>query len=138
VLNNARSSKKDPRQAYGELLDEMSKIIREFRDLAGYHVYMSAKEERIKNDATGVVMNSPSMPGSKLGQMLPYWFDEVFQLDIEGSGANSYRYLRTQPDFMNDAKDRSGVLDQIEAPHLGNVIAKITGAQPTPSVTRYA
>lgn len=126
VLTNAKQGKKDPRQAYGELIEDMSKIIREFRDLQGYHVYMSAKQEFVKNEVTGLTVNGPSMPGSKLGQMLPYWFDEVFQLEIEGTGANSYRYLRTQPDFMNDAKDRSGLLEPVEEPNLGKIIAKIT------------
>lgn len=126
VLTSAKQGKKDPRQAYGELIDDMGKIIREFRDLQGYHVYMSAKQEYVKNEITGLAVNGPSMPGSKLGQLLPYQFDEVFQLDIEGSGPNSYRFLRTQPDFMNDAKDRSGLLDPIEEPNLGKIIAKIT------------
>lgn len=134
VLASAKTGKKDPRQAYGELIEGMSKIVREFRDLQGFHVYMSAKQEYVKNEITGLTVNSPSMPGSKLGQSLPYWFDEVFQLDIEGTGPNSYRYLRTQPDFMNDAKDRSGLLNPVEEPNLGKIIAKITlatnGVQP--------
>lgn len=127
VLLNAKRNVKDPRQAYGELIEQMTKLIREFRDLPEKHVYMSAKQEFSKNEATGVMTNGPMMPGSKLGQQLPYFFDEVFQLDIESPpGQPSYRYLRTQPDFVNDAKDRSGLLDPIEAPNLGNVISKIT------------
>lgn len=127
VLTTAKKGVKDPRQAYGSLIEQMTDIIRGFRDLPGFHVYMSAKQEMTKNEVTGVVMANPSMPGSKLGQQLPYFFDEVFQLDIEGTGANSYRYLRTQPDFMNEAKDRSGRLAPVEEPHLGKIIAKISG-----------
>lgn len=129
VLSNAKGQVKDPRQAYGELIEKMTMTIRSFRDLPGYHVYMSAKQEAVKDDLSGVVLNMPSMPGSKLGQQLPYFFDEVFQLDIGKDPATqqTYRYLRTQPDFQNDAKDRSGRLDPIEYPDLGNVIKKITG-----------
>lgn len=129
VLSNAKGQVKDPRQAYGELIEKMTMTIRSFRDLPGYHVYMSAKQETVKDDLSGVVLNMPSMPGSKLGQQLPYFFDEVFQLDIGKDPATqqTYRYLRTQPDFQNDAKDRSGRLDPIEYPDLGNVIKKITG-----------
>lgn len=129
VLSNAKGQVKDPRQAYGELIEKMSMTIREFRDLPGYHVYMSAKQEMVKDDSTGVALNMPSMPGSKLGQSLPYFFDEVFQLDIGKDPATqqTYRYLRTQPDYQNDAKDRSGKLDPIEYPDLGNIIKKITG-----------
>lgn len=129
VLANAKGQVKDPRQAYGELIEKMSMTIRSFRDLPGYHVYMSAKQEMVKDDTTGTTINMPSMPGSKLGQQLPYFFDEVFQLDIGKDPATqqTYRYLRTQPDFQNDAKDRSGKLDPIEYPDLGNIIKKITG-----------
>jgi hypothetical protein len=129
VLAASKIKVKDGRMAYGEMIDDMTKLIKEFRDLPGYHVYMSAKQERIKNESTGVVLNSPMMPGNKLGQAMPYFPDEVFQLDIDGPIGQQYRILRTQPDFMNDAKDRSGRLDPIEEPHLGKIIQKITLAQ---------
>lgn len=119
---------KDGRKAYGEMIKEMSEEIRRWRDLKGKHVYMSAKEERIKDEAMGVTLNGPMMPGAKLAQNVPYFPDEVFKLGIENQGmAGSYRYLRTQPDFQNDAKDRSGKLNPIEEPHLGKIINKITG-----------
>lgn len=129
VLTNAKAKNKDGRAAYGDLIEEMSKVIKQFRDLSGYHVYMSAKQERIKDENTGVMINQPMMPGNKLGQAVPYLPDEVFKLDIEGTGTSSYRLLRTQPDFLNTAKDRSGVLDPIEEPNLGKIINKITLAQ---------
>lgn len=129
VLADAKKKVKDGRMAFGEMIDQMSALIKEFRDLPGYHVYMSAKQERVKVEATGMLINQPMMPGNKLGQAMPYFPDLVMQLDIEGQGPNSYRLLRTQPDYMNDAKDRSGDLDPIEEPHLGKIIQKITLAQ---------
>ncbi|AUR88749.1 AAA domain protein [Vibrio phage 2.117.O._10N.261.45.E9] len=126
VLSNAKAQVKDPRQAYGELIDKMQKTIKAFRDLSGKHVYMSAKEERIKDEATNTTLNGPAMPGSKLGSQVPYLFDEVFQLSM-ATDPNSgvYRFLRTQPDFSNQAKDRSGVLAELEYPHLGDIFNKI-------------
>ena len=129
VLSASKAKVKDGRMAYGEMIEDMTKLIKEFRDLQGYHVYMSAKQERLKNEATGVVLNQPMMPGQKLGQAMPYFPDLVMQLDIDGPIGDTYRLLRTQPDFMNDAKDRSGLLDPIEEPHLGKIIAKITAGQ---------
>lgn len=126
ILNNAKRTVKDPRQAYGQLIEQMETIIRQFRDLEGKHVYISAKAESFKDELTGVVMNGPSMPGSKLGQKLPYFFDEVFELAInKPPGGEPYRYLRTQPDLQSVAKDRSGALDAIEEPHLGKIFNKI-------------
>lgn len=126
ILSRAKGVYKDPRQAYGELIDEMLKIIKKFRDLKGKHVYVSAKEERIKDELTGKLLYGPSMPGQKLGPGLPYYFDEVFHLAVgyTQDGA-SYRYLQTQPDFQFEAKDRSGALDPIERPDLNHIFNKI-------------
>ena len=126
VLNNAKRQVKDPRQAYGELLEKMETSIRAFRDIPNKHVYMTAKAEASKDELTGIVRYGPSMPGSKLGQKLPYFFDEVFQLAINKTPqGQSFRFLRTQPDLQNIAKDRSGALDAMEPPHLGQVFTKI-------------
>ena len=80
VLANAKAQVKDPRQAYGELIEKMMMTIKAFRDLPGKNVVMAAKQEPIKDEMTGIVQYGPSMPGSKLGPQLPYLFDEVFRL----------------------------------------------------------
>lgn len=126
VLNNAKRQVKDPRQAYGELIEKMETAIRTFRDLQNKHVYMSAKLEPMKDEATGIVQNGPSMPGAKLGQKLPYFFDEVFKLGVnKDQQGNPFRYLQTIADLQNIAKDRSGALDVMEPPHLAHVFNKI-------------
>lgn len=129
VLANAKRQVKDPRQAYGELIEKMTMTIRAFRDLPGKHVYMAAKMEPMKDELTGVVRYGPSMPGSKLGPQLPYYFDEVFRLGVNKSPqGETYRFLQTQPDLQYTAKDRSGSLAAIESPDLNHVFAKILGA----------
>jgi hypothetical protein len=129
VLNNAKRQVKDPRQAYGELIEKMETLIRLFRDLPNFNVYMAAKMEPIKNELTGIVTYGPSMPGAKLGHKLPYFFDEVFRLGInKDQQGNPYRFLQTQPDLQYEAKDRSGALDAMEYPSLTHVFSKILGA----------
>lgn len=129
VLANAKRQVKDPRQAYGELIEKMTMTIRAFRDLPGKHVYMAAKMEPMKDELTGVVRYGPSMPGSKLGPQLPYYFDEVFRLGVNKSPqGETYRFLQTHPDLQYTAKDRSGSLAAIESPDLNHVFAKILGA----------
>jgi hypothetical protein len=129
VLNNAKRQVKDPRQAYGELIEKMETLIRSFRDLPGKNVYMAAKQEPMKDEMTGVVKYTASMPGSKLGPKLPYYFDEVFRLGVnKDAQGNPFRYLQTQPDLQFVAKDRSGALAPMEYPHLGALFAKIVGA----------
>lgn len=129
VLNNAKRQVKDPRQAYGELIEKMETLIRMFRDLPSKNVYMAAKMEPMKDEMTGVVKYGPSMPGSKLGSKLPYFFDEVFRLGVNKTPqGESYRFLQTQPDLQFEAKDRSGALAAMEPPHLTQVFTKILGA----------
>lgn len=129
VLSNAKKQVKDPRQAYGELLEKMEVLVKAFRDLPNRHVYMAAKLERQKDEMTGVVKGTASMPGQKLGPAMPYYFDEVFRLGVnqDQTGA-SYRFLQTQPNLQFVAKDRSGALAPMEPPHLTHVINKILGA----------
>lgn len=131
VLNNAKRTSKDPRQAYGELIERMGTTVRSFRDLSGKHVYMSAKQEGIKDDTVGTTTYGPSMPGSKLGGQLPYMFDEVLRLTVGRTpDGQEYRYLQTRPDFQSEAKDRSGALDAMEPPDLTAIINKILNLSP--------
>jgi phage nucleotide-binding protein len=126
-LNTEKKATKDPRQAYGAMQEQMADIIRAFRDLPGRHVYMSAKLEKTQ-DEMGRVLYSPSMPGNKTGQALPYFFDEVLALRVEKDGdGNTQRALMCDSDGLWLAKDRSGKLDAWEAPDLTAVIAKIWG-----------
>lgn len=126
VLNNAKRQVKDPRQAYGELIEKMENTIRLFRDLPGLNVVMCAKREPMKDELTGVVTYGPSMPGSKLGAKLPYFFDEVWRLGVnKDQQGQPFRFLQTQKDLQNEAKDRSGALLPMETPHLGYIFAKI-------------
>lgn len=127
VLANARATVKDPRQAYGELQDKMIATLKAFRDLPGRNVVVIAKEELLR-DANGVSKKAPSMPGNKLGQALPYLFDEVFYLGVGTlPDQRKYRFLQTQPSMDCDAKDRSGSLQPMEKPDLTYLINKMTG-----------
>jgi len=127
VLANEKATAKDPRQAYGALQDVMGGIIRAFRDLPGRHVYFTAKLEK-SQDEMGRILYSPSMPGAKLGQQLPYFFDLVLPLRVEKDAeGNTVRSLQCQSDGLWTAKDRSGRLDPWEPADLGHVIRKIQG-----------
>lgn len=129
VLEHAKRSAKDPRQAYGEMGGKVVSLIKDFRDLPGKHVYFSAKQDRDK-DQNGMLLYGPSMPGKALmtGNLnISHFFDEVFALDISPADAQgqTYRYLRTKPNIQFSAKDRSGALLEIEKPDLGYIIEKI-------------
>lgn len=127
VLNAEKKALKDPRQAYGAMQEQMAEIIRAFRDLPRRHVLMTAKLDK-QQDEMGRVLYSPSMPGNKTGQQLPYFFDEVLALRVErDADGNPQRALMCDGDGVWLAKDRSGRLEAWEAPDLGTIINKIGG-----------
>jgi len=127
VLNHEKKLTKDPRQAYGAMQEQMTDIIRAFRDLPGRHVYFTAKCEKA-TDEQGRMLYAPSMPGNKTGQQLPYFFDEVLALRAERDAeGNVQRALMTQTDGLWQAKDRSGKLQMWEPADLGAIIQKIGG-----------
>lgn len=127
VLSAEKKKTKDPRQAYGSLQDIMGDLIRAFRDIPGKHVYFTAKCEK-QQDEQGRILYGPSMPGAKLGQQLPYFFDEVFALRVEkGDDGKPVRAIQCDSDGLWSAKDRSGRLDPWETPDLGEIIRKIGG-----------
>ena len=131
ILLFAKTKVKDARLAYTDLSDRLIDIIKDFRDIKGKHVIMTAKIESAKEELTGVTKYFPSVPGNKLTQKLPYLFDEVLYLGVktDPSTNQSFRFIQTQPDFQVAAKDRSGKLNFTEPPNLGLIINKIIGVQ---------
>lgn len=140
-LSEEKRSTKDPRKAYGEMMDKIAVQLRLFRDLPGKNVYFSAKAA-LQEQPDGTHMYVPSMPGKKTGEGLPYFFDEFFYLGVaehDVPGANGavvrskYRYLLTQRNLQFEAKDRSGALDEIERPDLNYIFTKIRNAYAKPA-----
>ena len=130
VLAEELQKTKDPRKAYGELAVIMTTLIKSFRDL-NTNVVMTAKLDRIKDDMTGALIYGPGMPGQKMGQALPYFFDLVGALRVDKDNEGRLvRSLQTNRDGQWDAKDRSGKLDIFEKPSLAEIHNKILGVTP--------
>jgi hypothetical protein len=130
VLSNAKLLNTDPRKAYGELIEKMTMTIKAYRDIAGKHVIMTAKQEAAQDEVTKITSYGPSMPGAKLGPALPYLFDEVFRLGIgRDAEGKDFRFIQAIPDIQYDAKDRSGVLGQYEPADLSVIFNKILAKQ---------
>lgn len=127
VLASEKQNSKDPRKAYGAMQDKMTNIIKGFRDLKDFHVYFTAKVERTQ-DETGMLLYGPSLPGQKMSQLIPYFFDEVLALRLVTDKENNIqRLLMTTSDGMWTAKDRSGKLSAWEPANLETLIRKIGG-----------
>ncbi len=132
-LAAAKAKTKDPRAAYGDMAGQTIELVKQFRDLAGFHILVTAKQTVATDPVTGVTKAQPTAPGQQVGPALPYLFDEVFHAytDKEPTTGETYHALRTHAAFNAEAKDRSGVLAEVEFPDLAYIIGKIL-AIPTP------
>lgn len=129
VLTGEKAIAKDARMAYMEMADRMAGLVRAFRDLPGYNILMTAKQERIKDDSTGALLYAPSMPGSKFAQSLPYFFDFVFAYRVEKNDEGEIvRVLQTARDVTHEAKDRSGKLEMYEKPDMAAIRKKVASS----------
>jgi phage nucleotide-binding protein len=128
VLSAEKKVAKDPRQAYGATAEKLTDLIRAFRDIPGKNVFMTAKLEKA-TDEQGRLLYYPSMPGNKLGQALPYFFDDVFAMRAEkDEEGNTQRFLQTENDGLWMAKARTSSVKKLEAyelPDLGAIIEKL-------------
>ena len=83
-----------------------------------------------KENNDGVWFFQPKMIGTKLGQSIPYFFDEVLclrvmeQTDGDGKAVHT-RWLQTTLAEGFVCKDRSGKLEALEEPNLSSVITKL-------------
>lgn len=127
ILLASEADNRDGRAAYGDMFRVTRDWFKKFRDLPGKHVFLTCEQGQLASNG----LFGPSMPGNMLDQKVPYLFDEVLQMGIGEDPATKlpFRFLRTQPDLKNYAKDRSGALDPHgEAPYLYNIINKIFAA----------
>ena len=129
-LTDNKKKTKDPRAAYGDMATQIIELVKEFRDLPSLHVLVTAKQTVAVDPISAAAKAAPTAPGQQVGPALPYLFDEVFHAATDKDGAgNTYHYLRTKAGFNADAKDRSGVLDEIEYPDFTNIVNKILSTQ---------
>lgn len=135
LLAAEKKTNRDVRAAYGALQDQMTALIRSFRDLRERNVYMSCKQQRITDELTGMQLYCPSLPGAKLGQGIGYFFDEVFALRVEKDPEGTpTRFLQTGRDVQFEAKDRSGALALFEPCNLAAIAQKIHANSVSPTV----
>jgi phage nucleotide-binding protein len=129
ALTEALNTNKDPRKAYGDMQENIIKLLRAFRGLP-INIYFAAKQRQDTTDAG--VKFSPAMPGATLTEKRPiaHDFDYVFALvtgDKTEPNQPAQRYLVTEPDEYHVAKSRDPlhVLAPLEIADLGAIRAKI-------------
>lgn len=123
------SSQKMAKPRYGEYTKRMTNLILGFRDLPYYNIWFTAlveHKEDIDEKTQKVIKRYPAtvlMPGQKIPEALPSFFDEILYYGIKGEK----RYILTQATDEAFAKDRSGNLEKYEKPNLSEIAKKIKG-----------
>lgn len=122
-------SQKMAKPRYGEYTKKMTNLILGFRDLPYYNIWFTAlveHKEDVDEKSQKVIRRHPAsvlMPGQKIPENLPAFFDEILYYGIKGDK----RYILTQATDEAFAKDRSGNLEKFEKPNLAEIAMKIKG-----------
>lgn len=126
-----RTGKADLRGAYGLLGSEMISALTHLQHARGKHVVFVAILDEVTDDFNRKVF-APQIDGAKTSLQLPGIVDEVITLaELKTDEGEAYRAFvcHTVNPWGLPAKDRSGRLDLVEPPHLGQLIAKCAQAQ---------
>jgi hypothetical protein len=121
-----KTGKLDTRGAYGLLGQEMVRWLTHLQHSPKSVILVGILDSE-KDDLNRVTWN-PQIEGSKTGRELPGIFDQVCTLqNFKTEDGQLYRGLccHQQNPWGYPAKDRSGRLELIEAPHLGLLMKKI-------------
>ena len=123
-----RSGKLDTRAAYGMHGREMMSWLTHLQHIRDKNViFVGILDERI--DDYSRTIYELQIEGSKTGRELPGIVDEVITMAIMTGNEKTYRAFvcQTLNEWGYPAKDRSGRLDLLEQPHLGNLLKKLNG-----------
>jgi hypothetical protein len=123
-----RTGKKDVRGAYGLHGREMIAWLHQLQHTRGKNVIFVGILERVIDEFNRAEWQL-QLEGGKTGRELPGIVDQVITMQFIdfGDGVPTRAFVCTSPNRWGwPAKDRSGRLEQIEKPHLGELIAKLT------------
>jgi hypothetical protein len=122
-----RTGRKDTRGAYGLHGREMINWLHQLQHARGKNVILVAILEKV-DELNGATWQ-PQMEGSRTGRELPGIVDEIITMQwisFADNDAPVRAFICTQPNSWNyPAKDRAGRLQQIEKPHLGELIERL-------------
>jgi hypothetical protein len=122
-----RTGKKDVRGAYGLHGREMIAWLNQLQHARGKSVIFAILEKVV--DEFNKTEWQVQLEGSKTGRELPGIVDQIITMQWVdfGDGVLTRAFVCTSPNQWGwPGKDRSGRLEQIEKPHLGELIEKLT------------
>jgi hypothetical protein len=123
--------RKDLRAVYGLVAREMISWLLQLQHTRSRHVILIAVLEKV-TDEFNLATWRPQIEGQRTANVLPGIVDEILTLEFLdfGDGDPVRSFVCSEPNpWRLPAKDRSGNLDQVEAPHLGKLLMKLTSSK---------
>lgn len=129
ILRQEMGRNSNKMRAYGEMSFRVMDILTNLYYLQNKHVVLITKQF----EDTETKRKRPSFPGQDLNVKVPHFFDLIVHYSKVPIGSipgvmQEVKAIRTQETFDIMARDRSGMLDMFEQPHLGNIFAKCMSA----------
>jgi hypothetical protein len=124
--------RKDLRGTYGLIAREGVAFLQQFQRDRSRNIIFVAVLERVED--LGVVTWRPQIEGARTGRELPAIVEEVITLELLdfGDGKPIRGFVTQQPNpWSLPGKDRSGKLEIVEKPHLGELLDKLVSLAPT-------
>lgn len=108
-------------KAYGDMLEDVMKHLRNLYFMKNKHVVILAKQEIIKESN----LRRPYFPGNALPIAVPHLFDFLIQIDIQNvPGVGQVKAFRCNGDISTMARARTGNLNDFEPPNLSQLFQK--------------
>ena len=130
----------DTRGAYGLHGKEMIAWITQLQHVGGKNIWFVGLLDEKRDDFNRIYFE-PQIDGSKTGLELPGIVDQVITMaELKGENGNAYRaFICSKPNpWGYPAGDRSGKLEVLEPPHLGQLMDKIrNGEKHNPAQYNY-
>ena len=108
---------------YGEYNDQLTIMIKAFRDLNQYSVIMTCLTAEVQDGLE--IKRELNVPGTKIKNNLKSWMDICLCLEVKEVDGVKQRYFVTDDMISPLAKDRSGMLDKYEEANIGKVMARV-------------
>lgn len=131
MLKEELPNHKNAMQAYGLMAQNVDKLIRDMRDDPKNWVFLFHSGREDVYDDEGEPSSTqfiPGFEGQKMNNEFPFLIGDIYCLvaDFDEQGEEK-RMLRTRTgDTTYYAKNRRGLLDELEEPHMGRIFWKLT------------
>lgn len=134
ILRNAKRTNAHGMKAYGEHNDRAMDLL-ELLIAGDKDVIAICHTTRNEDAETGETVYVPSFEGKAFTEKSVYDWPHVLFLErlLREDDGTPYRALRCHTgDSTRRCKNRGGLLDELEPPHLGDILRKLSGAVTAP------